>query len=186
MEVDIKNEVKARIGEKRFAHTLRVEEEAASLAKRWGADVEKARTAGFFHDCMKIRDRKKLFQKARELGLELTEEYRMSPKVVHGPLGALAAKEYYGIEDPEILNAIARHTMGAPNMTLLDKIIFLADYIEPGRDFPGVEEARKLAYEDLDQGVLFALEETLRHLLDEGEIIAETTVKARNYLRWEG
>lgn len=176
-------EIKQRIGEKRFLHTKRVTEEAVKLARRWNVNEEQAKLAGFYHDCMKIRDPKKLFQACDTLNLEITPEMKDSPQIIHSYLGALAAEKYYGVEDEEVLHAIAVHTTGEEDMSDLDKVIFLADYIEPGRDFPGVDKARKLAYESLDEGVLFALEHTLSFLLEDGALIALTTVKARNFYR---
>ncbi|MDO5713632.1 MAG: bis(5'-nucleosyl)-tetraphosphatase (symmetrical) YqeK [Tissierellia bacterium] len=172
-----------RIGEKRFQHTRRVVEEAVRLARFWGADEKQARLAAYYHDCMKIRDKKLLFQACKDLGLELTQELKDSPEIIHGPLGALAARKYYGIKDEEVLHAIAIHTIGEEDMSVLDKIIYLADYIEPMRNFPGVEKARKLAYTSLDEAMVYALEHTISFLLDNKQVIALSTLKARNFYR---
>lgn len=94
----------------------------------------------------------------------------------------MIAKEKYSVNDSDILNAVRYHTTGRPNMTNLEKIVYLADYIEPGRDFPGVEEMRAISYEDLDRALLSALEKTIVHVVSIGQILHEDTVRARNYM----
>ena len=149
-------EIRDRIGEKRFLHTLRVRDTAIELAKIHNVDLESAEVAGFLHDCAQI---------------------------IHSYLGALYARELYGIEDEDILNAITYHTTGRANMSDLEKIIFLADYIEPMRNFDGVERARHLAKKDLDAAMYFALNNTLKFLVEHDTYIVPTTVIARNYYK---
>ena len=177
------SEIKNRIGEKRFFHTERVEEVALELAKIHDVDQEKAKIAGFLHDCAKIRDSEELLKEAKKHGLLLTEEMKKAPQIIHSHLGAVFAEEVYGIEDREILNAIKYHTTGRANMTDLEKIIFLADYIEPKRNFDGVEKARELAKKDLDSAMYFALNNTLKFLVEKDSYIVLETVKARNYYK---
>ena len=186
MTYDLKkyeNEIRERIGEKRFLHTIRVKDTAVKLAKIHDVDVEKAEIAGFLHDCAKIRDKKDLIKKAKENNLLLTKEMMKAPQIIHSYLGALFAREFYGIDDEDILNAISYHTTGRPNMSDLEKIIFLADYIEPLRNFDGVERARELANNDLDAAMYFALNNTLKFLVERDSYIVLETVSARNFYK---
>lgn len=176
-------EIRDRIGEKRFLHTLRVRDTALELAKIYEVDQEKAEVAGFLHDCAKIRDHEELIKAAKEAGLLLTKEMIKAPQIIHSYLGAIYARDLYGIEDEDILNAITYHTTGRANMSDLEKIIFLADYIEPMRNFDGVERARQLAKNDLDTAMYFALNNTLKFLVDHDTYIVPTTVTARNYYK---
>ena len=176
-------EIRDRIGEKRFLHTLRVRDTAIELAKIHGVDQEKAEMAGFLHDCAKIRDHEELIKAAKKSGLLLTKEMQKAPQIIHSYLGALYARDLYGIEDEDILNAITYHTTGRANMSDLEKIIFLADYIEPMRNFDGVEKARQLAKKDLDEAMYFALNNTLNFLVKHDTYIVPTTVTARNYYK---
>lgn len=176
-------EIRDRIGEKRFLHTLRVRDTAIELAKIHGVDQESAEVAGFLHDCAKIRDHEELIKAAKKSGLLLTKEMIKAPQIIHSYLGALFARDLYGIEDEDILNAITYHTTGRANMSDLEKIIFLADYIEPMRNFDGVEKARELARKDLDEAMYFALNNTLKFLVDHDTYIVPTTVTARNYYK---
>lgn len=177
-----RDEIVFLIGEKRFEHTLRVADEAQRLANRYGVDIEKAKLAGLFHDCAKIRDLDLLLEKCREYNLELTHDMHFSPQIIHSFLGAEIAKKRYGIDDEEVLNAIRFHTTGRANMTMLDKVIYLADYIEPMRNFNGVERARKLSYEDIDLAMLESLNNTILFLAKDMNYIARYTFDARNYL----
>lgn len=176
-------EIRERIGEKRFLHTIRVKDTALKLAKIHHVDVEKAEIAGFLHDCAKIRDKEELIKTAKENNLLLTKEMLKAPQIIHSYLGALFAREFYGIDDEDILNAITYHTTGRANMSDLEKIIFLADYIEPMRNFDGVERARELANNDLDAAMYFALNNTLRLLVERDFYIVPTTVIARNFYK---
>lgn len=178
------SEIKSRIGEKRFLHTLRVAETAVELAEIHGIDSEKAKIAGLLHDCAKIKDINLLKLEAKKYDLLLTQDMMRAPQIIHSHLGAILANRLYGIDDEDILNAIAYHTTGRPNMSELEKIIFLADYIEPKRNFPGVEKARELARENLDKAMYFALNNTLKFLVEEDNFIATETVHARNFY-WE-
>ena len=186
MTYDLKkyeNEIRERIGEKRFLHTIRVKDTAIKLAKIHDVDLEKAEVAGFLHDCAKIRDKKDLIKKAKANDLLLTKEMMKAPQIIHSYLGALFAREFYGIDDEDILNAITYHTTGRANMSNLEKIIFLADYIEPLRNFDGVEMARELANKDLDAAMYFALNNTLKFLVERDNYIVVETVLARNYYK---
>lgn len=177
-----RKKIEERIGKRRMEHTLRVVETAQKLAKHYGVDLEKAKIAAFFHDCAKIRDQEKLFQTSDKYGLSLSKEMRAAPQIIHSYLGAIIAEKEYNVQEEDILNAIRYHTTGREHMSDLEKIIFLADYIEPGRDFPGVEKARELAAKDLDEAMSYCLTHTISFLLENNGVIALDTVKARNYL----
>ena len=125
----------------------------SGLATRYGADVEKARVAALLHDCTKKLDMPEQLALCRQYGIELDELEQKALKLLHAKTGAAIAREVFGVDD-EIYRAIWWHTTGHADMTLLEKIIYLADYIEPSRDFPGVNDLRACVYEDLDRGTV--------------------------------
>lgn len=168
---EMKEKLQSAMQIKRYIHTLGVEGEAMKLAEIYGTkqDKQKAQIAGLLHDCAK--DFPKDLQKrlCKEYKLKLDEETMQSAPLIHAPLGAEVAKREYQITDMEILDAIRYHTTGKPNMTLLEKIIYIADYIEPNREkFEGLEEARRLAYLDLDLAMEFILQETIDYVAVKG------------------
>ena len=136
---------------KRIPHVLGTEQEAIRLAERYGADVDKARTAALLHDCTKKLGMEEQLELCRRFGIQLDELEQRALKLLHAKTGAAIAKEVFGV-DEEIFRAIWWHTTGHAGMTLLEKILYLADYIEPSRDFPGVDALRKACYEDTGQG----------------------------------
>lgn len=144
----------------RFAHSLGVRDTAVRLAKIYNADIEKAEIAGLLHDNAKNLDN--IYDRCRDLEVELDEYELENPALVHAKLGAETAKCEFYITDPEILDAIRYHTVGRGNMTLLEKIIFVADLTEPGRDFPDVPPIRKLAQEDIDAAVCECVRATMK------------------------
>ncbi|SHG96948.1 putative HD superfamily hydrolase of NAD metabolism [Anaerosphaera aminiphila DSM 21120] len=171
-----------RIGEKRFEHSLRVMQTAEKLAEKYDVDIKKARTAAYYHDCAKIGNSTELFKQCEIYNLKIDHEMKMAPQIIHGYLGAVIAKKNYGIDDEDILNAIKYHTTGREDMSKLEKIIFLADYIEPKRNFKGVDTARTLASEDLDKAMYFSLNNTVEFLCSSNEYIVLDSIKARNYI----
>ena len=154
---------------KRFEHTLGVEYTAAALAMCYGASVEDARLAGLLHDCAKCLTDEKRLSICKKNDIPVTEIEMRNPFLLHAKVGAFLAKEKYGVGKQDILNAILYHTTGHENMTLLEKIIFVADYIEPGRkQAPNLLEIRKLAFQNLDNAMLQILEDTLKYLQSGG------------------
>lgn len=150
---------------KRFEHTLGVEFTSAALAMRYGADIQSARTAGLLHDCAKCLTDKERVSLCKKSNIPMTELERANPFLLHAKVGAYLARKLYGVKDPDILNAIRNHTTGRPGMSLLEKIVFIADYMEPGRNHaPNLEEIRKMAFTDLDQTLLKILSDTLEYL----------------------
>ncbi len=153
---------------KRFQHTLGVAYTAAAMAMKYEVDVKKALIAGLLHDCAKCMSDEKLLKLSEKENIEVTDVERRNPYLLHAKVGAMFASKEYDIDDEEILDAITYHTTGRPGMTDLDKIVFVADYIEPGRDkAPNLAKVRKLAFEDLDGAVRRILKDTLEYL--EGE-----------------
>lgn len=173
------------IGEKRWNHSLRVLDTALELARIYGGDQDRVHQAALLHDCGKIRDKSLLLKKAKSFGIILDEIMLRNQELIHGPLGAKIAEVEFQVKDPEVLDAIRYHTTARPAMTKLEKIIFLGDIIEADRNFPGVEDIRKLAYEDLDEAIILALDGTLEFLVRKKDLIAKETVEARNYLKIE-
>jgi predicted HD superfamily hydrolase involved in NAD metabolism len=170
------------IGEKRYHHSVGVMETAKELSAVYGCDVKKAGIAGLLHDCGRIEDDGVLLKLAMDSDIILDDITKNNPKLIHGYLGAEIAKNEYGINDREILDAIRYHTTGKPRMSLLEKIIYIADYIEPGREFPGVEDVRKLAYINLDESLLAAMDNTIKYIIENGWLLHNNTVMARNEL----
>ena len=149
----------------RYEHTLGVEYTSAALAMRYGANVEEAQLAGLLHDCAKCLTDGELLEFCDKHHIPVTEAERKAPFLLHGKVGGYLAEKKYGVEDRGVINAIVCHTTGKPGMTLLEKIVFIADYIEPGRKRAlGLPELRELAFRDLDAALLQILENTLEHL----------------------
>lgn len=166
----------------RFIHTLGVAETAAALAVRHGCDMHKAETAGILHDCAKYMDVGKMESLCRKEGLEISPLEKGNPALLHSKAGSILARTKYGVEDPDILEAIRYHTTGKPDMSMLEKIVFIADYIEPGRDqAPHLDEIRKAAFEDLDKALCMILKDTLSYLRENEREIDFLTQKTYDY-----
>ncbi len=178
----IKDKLQAALKPERYRHSLGVCSEAVKLAKRYGADENKAYTAGLLHDCAKGMSIDEQINECHKRGVELDNIMLKCPAVIHAPLGAAVAADEYGINDSEILEAIRYHTTAKADMTTLDKIIYLADMIEPSRSFDGVELLRKTAYEDLDTAVLEAIRQSIFFNLKKNAVIHPKTLEAWNDL----
>ena len=175
------NYLKQNLSEKRFAHTMGVAECAKSLAEMWGEDCSRAFVAGLVHDCAKEIPFAETVRLLRENGYEPDEDELLAPGILHAPLGAIVAKAEFGIEDAEILDAVRFHTTGRPAMTTLEKIIYIADFTEPGRKYPEADEVRELAKKDLDKAVLLEADFVIKFTIDKGKTIHPATIIARNY-----
>lgn len=171
--------VQSQVKPERWQHIEGVCQVARLLALNHGLASDQAERAALWHDVARDYPRERLLELARQLGLELDEDWLAMPMLLHGPVGAQLAAEQ-GVRDKEVLQAIARHTLGHPEATALDKLLFVADMIEPGRNYPGVEELRLLADRDLEKAYLAGLEHTLRYLLDCQQYIHPLAVRARN------
>lgn len=182
---NIHDKLKAMLSEKRYRHSLGVQKTAVELCRKYDVDAEKASIAGLVHDCAKKFDDEKLIRIYENLGMKMNIVYEKQPQLLHGPVGAYVAEKEFLITDREILHAIQYHTTGCENMSMLDKIIYIADYIEPGRDFPGVDDIRSAAYRDINEGLLLAFDSTIRYVLQRRQFIDLNTINARNYLLCE-
>lgn len=173
--------VKEQLTEHRYQHTIGVMETALVLAKQHGADEKKAELSAIFHDYAKFRPKEEMKQiiiqekMPKELLVHNTELW-------HAPVGAYLVKKEVGITDPDILDAIKYHTSGRPGMTVLEKVIYLADYIEPSRHFPGVDEVRELAKEDLDSALIKALQNTILFIMKKDQPVYPDTFHTYNDL----
>jgi predicted HD superfamily hydrolase involved in NAD metabolism len=173
--------VKAQMPSKRWEHTLGVMEAAVELSRRYGCDQEKAYTAAILHDVVKywpVNDQAEII---REHGLS-ADLLDYDKELWHAHAGAFVAKRDYGIVDEEVLDAIRYHTTGRPNMALLEKVLCLADYIEPGRDFPGVHNIREIAEHSVEMALLAAIDGTILFLLEKGKRVYPMTILTRNGL----
>ena len=171
---------------KRYLHVLGVSYTCASLAMRYQVDLTKAQIAGLLHDCAKHLSGETLLMECITYGLPISMIEEKNPYLLHGKLGAYYAKEKYGVEDEEILSSIIYHTTGKPNMTILEKIVFVADYIEPSRQkdrVRGLDEVREHAFENLDRTVYEVARNTLAYLKECGGDIDSTTVDTYNYYK---
>jgi predicted HD superfamily hydrolase involved in NAD metabolism len=172
--------VAERVPQKRLKHMLRVETLAVRLARFWGVSEEKASVASLLHDIARDEPESLLLELVKDTDDPLIREMAetFAPVVLHAPVGALIARRDFGVDDPEILRAIALHTTGAPTMDRLAMIVFLADYCEPGRHFAGVEEVRSLLFSSLETAMLRALEQTLLYLRQNSRPIDRHTLDA--------
>lgn len=181
-ETEIIQRLRLRLSPKRLMHSIGAADAASKLAEIYAADIVKCRLASLLHDCAKEIPADELILYAAKYGLRLDDVSIKETVLLHGPLGAKFAEYEYGIEDKEILNAIDCHTTGKENMTLIEKIVYLADLIERGRNFEEVEAIRNLSNENIDKALLFALNRTITKLVINGRLIHQRTVEARNYL----
>jgi len=173
------------VKQKRVPHIRGTEEEAMRLARHWGADVKLAQRAAILHDCTKYLELEPHLEICRTYGVELDELERQAVKLLHSKTGACIAKYVFG-EPDEVYDAIFWHTTGKGNMTLLEKILYMADYIEPNRDFDGVDEMRRLAYTDLDRAMLMGVESTIEDMSQRGYAIHRNTQQAQEWFREHG
>lgn len=170
------------LDEERYQHTIGVMYTSAALAMAHSCDLEQAQLAGLLHDCAKCIPNKKKLKLCRRHGIPITPLEEENPFLLHAKLGAYRAREKYQVDDPAVLRAIAWHTTGRPKMSLLEKIIYLADYIEPMRDrAPDLAEIRRLAYMDIDECMYRVLEDTLDYLKKNPKDIDKQTEDAFFY-----
>lgn len=160
----INEQLKKTIGDRLYRHCTNVMNTSAELAKQYNVPIEKAKIAGLLHDCGKLLN--------KDIG-----------DLEHASLGVEIASQSYGIEDKEILDAIFYHTTGRENMTMLEKIVYLADKIEPDRNYENVDKIRELAYNDIDKAIIMSLENTLNYLKSINVVIDEATIKTLEYLK---
>ena len=172
--------INTRLDGKRCIHSESTADEAIKLAQRYGFDTQKAYTAGLLHDLAKCLSPQEACEKAKAYGIGINEYYENNPELMHGAVGAAIAEYELHIHDEEILSAIRCHTTGKKDMSLLDKIIYMADLIEPSRNFEGIDEIRRMAYEDLDKAIVMAVRSILDYVMKRGLVIHPDTVDAYN------
>ncbi len=185
---EMRQGILARLRGYRYEHTLGCERAARKLAERFGGDPEKAGVAALLHDITKHLSPQEQLNLCEKYGIIPCTVEKSEPKMLHGKTAAAIAREEYGMPE-DICDAIACHTTGKHGMTLLDKILYLADYIEDTRDFPGVEKARELARTSIDRALLYCYDQTLTELVERGKLIHSDTVAAyndmiRHGIRW--
>lgn len=185
-QTEIKKILSEKLSPSRYEHTLGVCKTATEMAKRFSVDVSKAEMAALLHDCAKYMSFEEQIEKARETELQLTKEEILCPAVIHAPLGATIAKLEYGVTDIQILDAISSHTTAKENMTQLDKIIYVADLIEPGRSFEGVDYLRELSEKNLDSTYLECLKVSIMFNLNKHNRIHSDSLKAWNAIIKKG
>ena len=188
-EYDLKllqKQMKEELSDDRFEHTIGVMYTAESLAMRYGVDMTKAAVAGLLHDCAKCIPNAQKLKTCKKHDIEITEMEEKNPSLLHAKLGAYMAETAYGVEDPEILSAIKWHTTGKPDMSMLDIIIYMADYIEPNRDkAPNLKQIRKLCFENIEEALYQVLEGTLEYLSDRPDMIDPMTKISYDFYKWK-
>lgn len=174
--------IKERLSKNRYEHSLGVAQTARDLALLNGVSPEKAYLTGILHDYAKELADQELLILGRIYNLILDEAEIQEPQLLHGPVGAVLIQKELGIDDIELLNGVRYHTTGTSQMTKLSQITYIADYIEPNRNFPGVDSLRETAYANLSQGVLLGLNNTIKYVLDNNQLLHKLSVEARNWL----
>ncbi|MCR4907296.1 MAG: bis(5'-nucleosyl)-tetraphosphatase (symmetrical) YqeK [Lachnospiraceae bacterium] len=183
----IRKRVKVMLDKERYQHTLGVAYTAAALAMRYHEDVDRAFTAGLLHDCAKCIDNAEKLRLCAKYGIEVSETERKALYLLHSKLGAAIAERDFDIKDRGILDAIRYHTTGRPAMSLIEAIIFTADYIEPGRsEAPDLEEIRALAFTDLTAGIKKILGDTLKYLDGRDRPVDPATKETYDYYTASG
>ncbi len=156
-EDEIKAVLKSRMNEHRFEHSLNVAERAVFLAEKYGADPEKARFAGLIHDCCKGIPAKEQLEIIKNVGTELDEDTLASPALWHSIAGAVYAEHEFGVTDEDVLNAVRYHTSGRGNMSILEKVVYMADLTSAERNYPDAEYTRNLTDKNLDEGIAYGV-----------------------------
>lgn len=180
--IEMKQLLQSSLPEKRYKHSVNVYKTALKLAAVHGLSAEKISVAALLHDCGREIPSRESVAKALALGIAVDDIERSQPILLHAKLGVYYARVKYSVDDAEILEAILLHTTGAAGMTITAKVVFLADMIEPDRDFPGIGELRNLAQKDLDRAMLMAYSNTMRYLLDENLLIHPNCIAGYNEL----
>lgn len=178
----IRKKMEKSLDNGRFEHTLGVTYTAACLAMRYDVDITKAQIAGLLHDCAKCLTNEKKLAICKKHNIQMNEAELANPQLLHAKVGSFLAMEDFDIHDQDIINAILNHTTGRPGMSMLEKIIYIADYIEPGRkQAPNLSEIRKAAFEDLDGALLMILNDTLQYLKSTGSQVDTMTERTYEY-----
>ena len=178
---EIRRKLKARLKPKLYNHSIATGEMAKSLAKLYQADEKKAYMAGILHDLAKDMSKKELLVYARSRHIKIDSIKKQQPGLLHGAVAAYMTKSEFGIDDDEILHAIEVHTTGSADMSLLDKILYLADSAEPNRDYEGVEMIRELAFHgELDRALLEAMKIKIKYVMGKNIMLHPDSMEAWN------
>ena len=186
MLTDIIADLEKKLKHDRFVHTRGVAEVSVRLARLYGADELEAELAAWLHDCARVYPTGAFIEECVRRDIPVTSLDRRSPILLHAPLGVYLAKHIYGVENESVLDAIAYHTVGREEMTTLERIVYLADMIDPSRDYDGVELLRKLAEEDLARAMVAAFDQSIAHVIRCGGLLHPNTILARNELLMNG
>ena len=180
----IRKQLSKALDTKRYEHTQGVAYTSAALAMRYGENIKKAELAGLLHDCAKCLDNDKKLQICKKHNINISNAEERNPFLLHAKVGAYLAKSKYKIDDEDIIQAIISHTTGRPGMSLLEKIVYIADYIEPGRDHDtNLDEVRTLSFQDLDAALVKILEDILVHLKNSKKEIDPMTQMTYEYYK---
>ena len=177
---EMKCKLQKTMSHKRYIHSINVMKSAAKLASIYGEDIDKAAIAGLLHDCARDIKGEEALNLCAKYDIPVDDVTRTQPDLLHGPIGSRLARDEYEVSDKDILNAISCHTTGGSDMSMLDKIIFIADYVEPNRNFPAIDDVRKIVDFDIDGAIVMALNRTIKYILAKGVLIHPDTVIARN------
>lgn len=178
----IKKQLKENLTKTRMLHTDGVAYTAASLGMRYGLDIEKCYIAGLLHDCAKYVPEEDMVKLCHKHNVEVTAFEEKATYLLHAKVGAILAKKDYGIKDEEILSSITYHTTGNADMSPLEKVIFVADYIEPNRkELPNLANIRQMAFIDIDKAIYLIAHDTIDYLKETNRPIDETTIETMNY-----
>ena len=178
----IKKDLKEKLSENRYEHSLRVADYCKRLAKIYNADENKAYLSGLVHDCAKNLEEYYMLNSKVNSDIIFDTEEKNNPKIQHGPIGSIVCKNIYGIVDDEILSGVRYHTTAKENMSMIEKILFISDKIEPNRKYDTVEELRKLADYNIDKAIIKFLNDSFNYLEKKSERIHPLSIRARDYL----
>ncbi len=181
---DLRKKIKKVLTKERYEHTLGVMYTAGNLAMAHGEDIDKAMIAGVLHDCAKCYPEDEMLSLCKKHNVFLSEFEINNHSLIHAKLGAALARDIYGIESEEIISAIRKHTTGDKEMNLLDKIIYVADYIEPYRgELPNIDGIRRIAFRDLDRAIFLIIDSSMAHLKERGKVVDPATEEAYEVFR---
>lgn len=179
--IDIVSKLRERLDDHRFNHSIQVAQIAVELARKEGISIEKARIAGLLHDYAKGVGKDKLRNLVIKSSWDVDDDELSLPQLLHAPAGAYLVKKELGIDDMDILEAIRYHTIGRPGMGKLAQIVFIADMVEEGRDFPGITDIRKEVEKGILPGIVKICDHLIKYNIDNGQIIHPNTLLLRNY-----
>jgi len=178
---EIKEKLKQMLSEKRYKHSIGVMEASRKLSGIYGVNIDKAVLAGLIHDCARDLSVDETFSYCGKYDIKIDSFMKKNPQLLHGKVGSFMAQELFGVKDPGVLLAVENHTMGREGMDKLSSIVFVSDYIEDGRSFPGVDEIRRIAEVSLEKAVVACLDCTISYLIKKGMAIHPQTINTRNW-----